>query len=174
MIDWEWNEVTTILFTGQTTKIPIVRKSVEDLVKTKHKNPSKLKFVPLKNPTGLKKKIQFDPKLCVSEGAVLWKTGGFRIHLPKDKTQLPNDLKRKANIFDWDIILPKGEPFPAKAIIKVGSRNFLHLFLGEESLCFFKFEQKYDQVEIHIQNLKDIKIITPDKKVYTLSPDQIG
>ena len=121
--------------------------------------------------TCIKKRIQFDPKLCVSEGAVLWKTGGFRIELPQDKTQLPNDLKRKANLFDWDIILPKGETFPAKATIPVGNRNFIHLFLGEESLCFFKFEQKYDHVELHLNNLKDIKIITPDNKVYTLSTD---
>jgi len=65
---WEWPSVTTLLFTGQSARIPVIREEVARYVAQRRgaDAPPLLRIDPDQGG--------FDPKNCVAIGAVLWGT----------------------------------------------------------------------------------------------------
>jgi molecular chaperone DnaK (HSP70) len=115
---WEWPSVTTLLFTGQSARIPVIREEVARYV-TQHrgeKAPPLLRIDPGQGG--------FDPKNCVAIGAVLWGTSGnagswleiqdrVRGRLTFDvRTEMGPRLRPVKG-------LQKGQALPAKGTVKI-------------------------------------------------------
>lgn len=116
--DWEWPSVTTLLFTGQSTRIPVIREEVSRYVANRRGAgaPSLLRIDPDQGG--------FDPKTCVSFGAVLWGTsrnaGSWLKIENRARGRLTFDVKASMGPRLRPIKgLEKGQTFPAEGSIKV-------------------------------------------------------
>ena len=115
-LPFEWNiaDITTVLFTGQTTKLPHIRRYIMEFLRKKAL-PSECKIIPNDH-------FQFDPKFCVSQGIGAW--NGNRMYL-KEHRQLPQVLRRDLGFRNIHTFAPitgmeKGQLYPFDVVVNVG------------------------------------------------------
>lgn len=109
---WEWSEVTTLLFTGQGTRVPMIRETVlKYLAEKRAEVPIPIVIEP-DNPA-------FDPKRCVALGAAVWgssgETGWIKVQ-NRMSAQLTFDIQRRVGP-RFATVVPAGASLPARASV---------------------------------------------------------
>lgn len=127
---WNISDITTLLFTGQTTKLPYIRTYITQFLNQNNLRKD-CKVIPNEN-------FDFDPKFCVSQGIGAW--NGNRINL-REKKSLPTVLRRslgfkKIHRFFAQDGMEGGTayPFEVEVEVKLGTRYQASVDLYEQPL----------------------------------------
>lgn len=139
---WTWDQVTTLLFTGQSVRTPIVR----ELVKERATSGRSDKALPIVfvEPGG---RNGFDPKECVAKGAAVWgenwlQAGSNWLTITsRMKDVLTYDLQtRQARRYLTVDGLSAGTPLPARATFEFPvPMDRILLYRGKERCVQFRF-----------------------------------
>ncbi len=116
--EWDWPSVTTLLFTGQSSRVPVIRQEVTAHVKQRRGSeaPPLLLLEPGQE--------RFDPKNCVAIGAAIWgsnRTAGSWLDIRnRVRERLTFDLvTRIGPRFRPVRGLNKGQSLPAQGVVPV-------------------------------------------------------
>ena len=138
---WTWDSVTTLLFTGQSVRVPIIRKIVKERAHAARADQAaNLRFVEPGNAWA------FDPKECVARGAAVWGENNLgpdpwlSISV-RMREQLTYNLQTKRGPRYRTVDgLSAGEAFPAKAVFeKEVPFDRLVLYRGGQRYVQFRF-----------------------------------
>ncbi len=163
--DWEWRSVTTLLFSGQSVRIPALREEIINHVKKQRgEGGEKLTVVEPDDPWG------FDPKHCVAIGAAI--LGRCQV-APVPWLELRSWLREKLT-FDLQIRygrvfrklagLELGTPLPAEAEVPVsGPIEELQLYRAKKLHVRFRFP-KTTEVRVRVEGPADYWVIAGGKK----------
>jgi hypothetical protein len=140
---WAWDQVTTLLFSGQSVRAPIVRALVKERAnRGRGEDAPPLVFVEPGAHPG------FDPKECVAKGAAVWGENWLQAEsdwlsiAARMKDHLTNDLQtRKGKRYRTVEGLSAGTPLPARATFERadGSLDRIVLYRGKERHVQFRF-----------------------------------
>ena len=115
---WEWPSVTTLLFTGQSARVPVIREEVTRFVEERRgaEAPALLRIEP--------GETRFDPKNCVAIGAAIWganRNNGSWLEIHnRVREVLTFDLETKIGPRFRPVPgLQKGEALPAEGVVPV-------------------------------------------------------
>ncbi len=141
--DWQWPQVTTLLFTGQSVRSPIIRKPVVDLVKRRLGDEAEANLI-LVEPPEDPDAPGFDPKLCVAIGAAIWgfsREQGHWLQIERPMLDTLNfDLTRGAPTFRKVPGLERGASLMTKARIdNPRPIRQLTLYRDRQEFVSFKF-----------------------------------
>ncbi len=137
---WDWDSVTTMLFTGQGTRVPAIREELLGHVQARRSATAPaLIVVQPDDGSG------FDPKRCVAMGAAIWGTRQdaewIRVHNRLAEV-LTFDLQRPWGPFRFETVpgLERGSPLPSEATISFDSpRSSLELYKDRKLHVTFSF-----------------------------------
>jgi molecular chaperone DnaK (HSP70) len=137
---WEWSSVTTMLFTGQGTRVPAIREELLAHVQAKRGAEAEpLIVVQPDDGSG------FDPKRCVAMGAAIWGTRQdaewIRVHNRLAEV-LTFDLQRPWGPFRFETVpgLERGSPLPTETTLDFDSpRGSLELYKDRKLHVSFNF-----------------------------------
>ncbi len=137
---WEWSDITTMLFTGQGTRVPAIRQEVlATLQSQRGTDAPPLIVVQPDDGSG------FDPKRCVAMGAAIWGTRqdarwiAVRNRLAEELTF---DVQRPWGPFRFETVpgLERGTALPTEASIQFrGPRSSLELYKDRKIHVVFSF-----------------------------------
>ena len=135
---WSWGDVSILMFTGQTSRIPAIREAVIAHAHAARSNTEPLVVVD-PNTSNL-----FCPKRCVAVGAAIWgsaKSGGWLSLTRRMTDELGFDLRRRSGpVYRKVDGLVRGASLPAQAVVKLGSpHNQLSLYRGKTEYINFRF-----------------------------------
>jgi molecular chaperone DnaK (HSP70) len=137
---WDWGTVTTMLFTGQGTRVPSIREEVLGLAQGKREAGAEpLIVVQPDDGSG------FDPKRCVALGAAIWGTRQDAAWITvrnRLAEQLTFDLQRPWGPFRFETVpgLERGSALPTEATIDFdGLRTSLELYKDRKLHVTFTF-----------------------------------
>jgi molecular chaperone DnaK (HSP70) len=137
---WDWPDVTTLLFTGQSARVPIIREEVARYVAERRglDAPPLLRIDP--------EQADFDPKNCVAIGAAIWgaNRGGSQWLEIRNafRTSLTFTLGTRVGRWNRPVKgLVKGQPLPAEGVVPVEQ--------GAEDLKLFRDEEKQYYAQFH-------------------------
>lgn len=133
---WSWDQVTTLLFTGQGTRVPFLRKAVLDYVRSKRGEALPIVIQP-DDGTG------FDPKACVALGAAVRgssRESEWLVVTARKDDELTFDVQRRFGP-KWKTIpgLEAGRALPASAEVGFGT-EVTELVLGKNGAEYVRFE----------------------------------
>ena len=155
---WQWSDVTTLLFTGQGTRVPMIRETVlKYLAEKRGELPIPIVVEP-DNPA-------FDPKRCVALGAAVWgssgETGWIKVN-NRISAQLTFELQRVGPRFD--AILPVGTPLPAKVTLSFNSaRRQVDIFKSRSPFLRFTWPTPTLSVELEVRGPADYWVFANDQ-----------
>ena len=137
---WDWSSVTTMLFTGQGTRVPAIREELLGHVQAKRgAQVDPLIVVQPDDGSG------FDPKRCVAMGAAIWGTrqdaAWISVH-NRLQEMLTFDLQRPWGPFRFETVpgLERGSALPAEASIDFDNpRGSLELYKDRKLHVTFTF-----------------------------------
>ena len=137
---WDWASVTTMLFTGQGTRVPAIREELLAHVQAKRGVQAEpLIIVQPDDGSG------FDPKRCVAMGAAIWGTRQDAAWITvrnRLAEVLTFDLQRPWGPFRYETVpgLERGTPLPIRATIDFDSpRGSLELYKDRKLHVTFSF-----------------------------------
>jgi molecular chaperone DnaK (HSP70) len=137
---WDWSSVTTMLFTGQGTRVPAIREELLAHVQAQRGVEAEpLIVVQPDDGSG------FDPKRCVAMGAAIWGTHQDAAWITvrnRLAEVLTFDLQRPWGPFRFETVpgLERGTPLPTEATIDLGSpRGSLELYKDRKLHVSFTF-----------------------------------
>ncbi len=137
---WAWDSVTTMLFTGQGTRVPAIREELLGWVQRQRGAEAEpLIVVQPDDGSG------FDPKRCVALGAAIWGTRQDAAWITvrnRLAEVLTFDLQRPWGPFRFETIpgLERGTPLPAEATLTFdGPRGSLELYKDRKIHVSFTF-----------------------------------
>ena len=137
---WSWDSITTLLFTGQGTRVPVLREVVVNHLATR-RGPEALPLVVVDPDSG------FDPKQCVALGAAIWGTredGEWIEVINRMQQQLTHDIQTRWGPFHFKTLpgLGRGTALPARAEHSFPRpRTSLELFRNGQLLAVFRFPE---------------------------------
>ena len=124
---WQFSDITTLLFTGQTTRIAHIRDQLISFLQQKGIG-RQCKIIP-------NQQIPFDPKLCVSQGIGSWYGNQDILKEIKDKPQI---IRRSLGIANFSDFIPiknlhAGRDLPFRALSPIfDGRRMSKIVLCEE------------------------------------------
>jgi len=137
---WDWPSVTTMLFTGQGTRVPAIREELLSYVDTQRgAGAQPLIVVQPDDGSG------FDPKRCVAQGAAIWGTrqdARWIVVHNRMAELLTFNLQRPHGPFRFKTVpgLERGTPLPTEATLSFpGPRSSLELFKDRKLHVVFSF-----------------------------------
>jgi molecular chaperone DnaK (HSP70) len=158
--DWDWESLSTVLFTGQGTRVPCVREELLQFISgQRSEGAPKLLVVQPQDRSG------FDPKRCVGMGASIWGTreeGEWIKVRRRMNRELTHDVQTRWGPFHFRTIdgLERGTPLPACAVHAFRKpRSTLELFRDGQLHMSFTFPEPVSQVELVISGPGDIRAI---------------
>lgn len=137
---WSWDEITTMLFTGQGTRVPAIRGEILGRLQA-HRSAEAPPLIVVQPDDG----SGFDPKRCVAMGAAIWGTRqdarwiAVRNRLVEELTF---DLQRPWGPFRFETVpgLERGTALPTEATITFrGPRGSLELYKDRKLHVAFTF-----------------------------------
>ena len=146
---WTWDSVTTVLFTGQGTRVPCLREVVLAHLQGK-RGPEALPLVVVDPESG------FDPKRCVALGSAIWGTredGEWIEVINRMGVQLTHDVQTRWGPFHFKTVpgLERGTKLPARAEHRFPRpRTTLELFRNGQVHVVFRFPET-DSVLIRVE-----------------------
>lgn len=162
---WEWEEVTTLLFTGGGSLMSWLREQVLAHVKTRRAAP-----IPIVVQPG--DRHGFDPKRCVALGAAVWgvslaEGGWIRVENRFDR-ELTYDIERRFGPRYFKIPgLERGTPYPAEAVVVFSAdQTSLHLYRdrGAEPLVVFHWDEPAREVYVKALGPSDLRVVVHGKE----------
>lgn len=161
--DWDWESLSTVLFTGQGTRVPCVREEMLQFIAGQRSEAApKLLVVQPQDRSG------FDPKRCVGMGASIWGTreDGEWIRVRRRMNrELTHDVQTRWGPFHFRTIpgLERGTALPARAVHAFRKpRSTLELFRDGQLHMSFTFPEPVSQVELVISGPGDIRALAGD------------
>jgi molecular chaperone DnaK (HSP70) len=159
---WEWPSVTTLLFTGQSSHIPVIREEVtRHVTERRGEAPPLLRIEP-----GL---ARFDPKNCVAIGAAIWganRNNGSWLEIHNHvRERLTFDLEMRIGPRFRPVPgLQKGQSLPAEgavAVHKGTSELKLYRDGNKEHHVRFRFSPLREEGEltVRVKGLSDYTVI---------------
>ncbi len=137
---WAWDEVTTMLFTGQGTRVPAIREELLGHAQSKRGvEAPPLIVVQPDDGSG------FDPKRCVAMGAAIWGTRQDAAWITvrnRLAEVLTFDVQRPWGPFRFETVpgLERGTPLPTETTIEFDSpRGSLELYKDRKLHVTFSF-----------------------------------
>jgi len=177
---WQWGEVTTLLFTGQSVRSPVVRDLVIEYLR-QYFDPDDFERLLIIHPgTGADEEGRggFDPKLCVAIGAAIWGISRqspdpwLRIDPRRVGESMPFDLTTGAPLYRPVQGLEHGANLPARAPLSWGSpRSHLELFKDRKPYVRFHFDPGRELL-IEVESPTEI-FLTVDGKTDNKIPGKI-
>jgi molecular chaperone DnaK (HSP70) len=162
---WSWDEVTTLLFSGQGLRVPSIRSQLRSWVEQqRHVEASPLLVVEPGTPG-------FDPKRCVGMGAAIW---GIRkdtdwIQLINRMEQvLPHALEVPGGLFRFRPLpgLERGTPLPTTVTHRFrGPRDSLELFRNGQLFLRFSFPTA-QEVDVHATGPGEVHLVVHGQVVH--------
>lgn len=154
---WSWSEVTTLLFTGQGTRVPAIRETVRDYVLKRRGEAGPVPIV-IEPDDG----SGFDPKRCVALGAAVWGSSGESGWLEvknRMSAMLTFDLQRKSGP-NTPTIIAAGTLLPAQATVafRVSTRQ-LELYKNDRAFVRFNWTEAATSVQVEVRGLADYWIL---------------
>jgi molecular chaperone DnaK (HSP70) len=137
---WDWDQITTMLFTGQGTRVPAIRQELLGHVQAR-RSPTAPPLIVVQPDDG----SGFDPKRCVAMGAAIWGTRQDAAWITvrnRLAEQLTFDLQRPWGPFRFETVpgLERGQPLPTEATIELDSpRSSLELYKDRKLHVTFSF-----------------------------------
>lgn len=137
---WDWSSVTTVIFTGQGTRVPAIREEVLRLIQGQH-DPTADPLIVVQADDG----SGFDPKRCVALGAAIWGTRQDAAWITvrnRLAEVLTFDVQRPWGPFRFETVpgLARGTALPAEASIQFdGPRSSLELYKDHKLHVTFAF-----------------------------------
>lgn len=156
---WQWDQVTTLLFTGQTSLIPELRDTVKEETQ-KRRSPS---AIPLNivEPGAL---AGFDPKRCVALGAAIWGDsllggGGWLQVRSRSQTQLTATLEmRRGPLFVPVAGLEAGSNLPARGRMQFAvPTSKIELYQARQLVWEFLLPSPCREVEIIVNSTHEVR-----------------
>jgi hypothetical chaperone protein len=166
---WEWSSVTTLLFTGQSSRIPVIREEVARHVMERRgpEAPPLLRIEP-----GL---ARFDPKNCVAIGAAIWgrnRNNGSWLEIHnRVRERLTFDLETRIGPRFRPVAgLQKGQTLPAQGSVAVqkGTTELrLHRDGSREHHVRFRFPPVKEEGEltVHVNGLSDYAVVVDGREI---------
>jgi molecular chaperone DnaK (HSP70) len=166
---WEWPSVTTLLFTGQSSRIPVIREEVSGYVAERRGTdaPPLLRIEP-----GL---ARFDPKNCVAIGAAIWgvnRNNGSWLEIHnRVRERLTFDLETRIGPRFRPVPgLQKGQTLPAKGAISVhkGTTELkLYRDGNKEHHVRFRFPPVREEGEltVRVKGLSDYAVVVDGEEI---------
>lgn len=155
--EWEWPTVSTVLFTGQGSRVPSIREElVQHVQQQRAGSPDKLLVVQPDDRSG------FDPKRCVGMGAAIWGTredGEWISVRRRMRFELTHDLQTRWGPFHFRTVpgLERGQSLPAQATVDFRKpRQTLELFRDGALYMSFTFPEAVDAIELQVRGPGDI------------------
>lgn len=158
---WQWSDVTTLLFTGQGTRVPAVRETVRAyLVKQRGEAGAVPIIIEPDDGSG------FDPKRCVALGAAVWGSSGESGWIKVNNrmcAMLTFDLQRKSGP-RTPTIIPAGSPLPAQTTVtfNVPTRQ-LDVYKNEKPFVRFEWPAPATSAQVEVRGLADYWILVHDQ-----------
>ena len=162
---WAWDELTTLLFSGQGLRVPGIRSQLRGWVESqRHPEAPPLLVIEPGTPG-------FDPKRCVGMGAAIW---GIRkdtdwIQLINRMEQvLPHDLQVPGGLFRFRALpgLERGTSLPTQVRHTFrGPRESLELFRNGQLFLRFSFPTA-QEVEIHATGPGEVHLLVHGLRVH--------
>ena len=158
---WEWAQITTLLFTGQGTRVPAIRETVLDYIKSKRSDAWPIPIVIEPDDTS-----GFDPKRCVALGAAV--LGSSRDSAWIDvrnrmSGELTFDLQRERGP-RLETIIRAGTPLPATATVAVNAdKRQLDLWKNGVLFLQFKWTTPTTSVVVEARGPADFRILVNDQ-----------
>jgi molecular chaperone DnaK (HSP70) len=166
---WDWPSVTTLLFTGQSARVPVIREEVVRFVEERRGAEA---LALLRIEPG---ETRFDPKNCVAIGAAIWganRNNGSWLEIRKRTSEvLTFDLKTKNGpLFRLVPGLQKGESFPAEGMVPVQKgTNELKLYRdgNKEHHVRFRFPpvREAGGLTVHVKGPSDYVVVVAGQEI---------
>lgn len=155
---WMWSDVTTLLFTGQGTRVPAIRETVRGYVLKQREGAGPVPIV-IEPDDG----SGFDPKRCVALGAAVWGSSGESGWLEvknRMSAMLTFDLQRKGGPNTFTKLVAAGSMLPAMVTVsfRVPSRQ-LELYKNDRAYVRFNWTDAATSAEVEVRGLADYWIL---------------
>jgi molecular chaperone DnaK (HSP70) len=167
--EWDWPSVTTLLFTGQSARVPVIREEVTAHVNKRRglKAPPLLLLEPGQE--------RFDPKNCVAIGAAIWgsnRTAGSWLDIRTPvREHLTFDLETRIGPRFRPVRgLNKGQALPAQGVVPVQKGVdvlTLHRDGSRDPYVRFRFPplQETDELTVRVSGPSDYTLIVNGNEV---------
>lgn len=158
---WGWSDVTTLLFTGQGTRVPAIRETVQAYVGRLRGAAGPLPIVVQPDDGS-----GFDPKRCVALGAAVWgssaASGWISVQNRMSET-LTFDLQRRSGPRMLSIIAA-GTPLPAEAEVRFNTPTTqLDVYKGGVPFVRFSWPVPATSVQIQVRGLAGYWVVANDQ-----------
>lgn len=161
---WTWDSVTTLLFTGQASRVPFVREEILNHITSQREDGAPPPIII--EPDG---PHNFDPKLCVAQGAAIWglsqHEGYISVSSKADERLTFTPQYKKGPKFEKITGLENGTSLPAEATMTFPTeRTSCTLFKNRKVYVRFNRFPPTTEVLVRVLGPADFRVVVDDKE----------